>query len=239
MKNKIQIKLAVYGEAGLGKTSAIAELSKHRKTLLCDSEKGSVYLEGRGYNQLDIKHLDKWLSIKEQDAFMKEIIEKKYEVVAIDTLNSYIELLIDDLKRRLNIGDAEEIKNWKVWSLLGTEFLAFYKKLKETGVDIVFMIHEKEYQQNIISRAGGEETIQTAKPFIQGKILPFELMKDMDFVARSYIVDNNYVYLFDKKQMSYFSKNRADAFGTSTIIKQDLNVVLTELEAVLDKKNKV
>ena len=55
----------------------------------------------------------------------------------------------------------------------------------------------------------------------------------MDFVARSYIVDGNFVYLFNKKKLSYFSKNRPDAFVGSTIMKQDLNVIFTELKKVL------
>ena len=143
-----QIKILIYGEAGNGKTTAIAELSNSRKTLLLDAEKGSVYLKSRGYEKLTIKHLEKWLNAKEQDALVKEIVSGGYEVIALDTLNSYLEILIEKLKKDLSIGELEEIKNYHLWSRLGTEFLGFYKKLKETGVDIVFLAHEENHNKN-------------------------------------------------------------------------------------------
>ncbi len=156
----------VYGAPGVGKTS-LALTAKSPLVLAFDS--GIYRAVGRAGKS--VVQVNSWADV----ADLGEEDVKPYKTLVIDTLSSFLEVLIRDvIDKQPNLGRGG-VLTLQGYGVLGARAVAWMRKLRSLGLDIVFVAHTKEEQRgdeivNRIEATGGFRTVVCKEADLIGQL---------------------------------------------------------------------
>lgn len=187
------LKILIYGQSGSGKTTFCAS---DPNVMVVDLERGLG--KNKPFRTIieDFSDFDKFISQMLRDEFIK-----KFDTVAIDSLNELIEIVIRDVVLKLEV---KRIYNDQLtqgdYGLIAREVNKLVRRLiNELGplYNLIFTCAE-----NPISYEGEQKTLS-----LVGKVLPTTLPRLMDIVGCAFTKGDNH-YLTIANSSFAFGKNR-------------------------------
>lgn len=131
------LSMLVYGRSGTGKTTFAASFPT--PALLIDvREKGTDSISNR--DGIDTVSVESWSEVEELFWFLKE--QKKYKSVIIDQISSLQDLAMNHAMEEEG-KDAMSQRLWGVVSGLMKTWLLNYRDLVDSGINVLFIAHDR------------------------------------------------------------------------------------------------
>lgn len=173
------VKMLIYGAAGVGKTSLAATLKPKDKALIISAESGLLSLSGSDVDFVNISVDDdgKFLSSVERMKKLFEVYEflesdaakKKYKTIYIDSISEIAEELVNALK--------EKHKGFELWNEYNDKIFEMIKKFRDLPHYNVVMTCLEFSEQDDTKK-------WCYKPLLPGKKVKDSIVARFDFLFR-------------------------------------------------------
>ena len=193
---KTTLTCIVYGQPGIGKTTLACSAPS---PVLLDYDGGVSRMNGA--HQVDTVQIHSW---EDTEQALEEIRKAGcYRTIIIDTVGKLLAYMEDYIKRtqpRLKQNDGSlSLKGYGVRKQM---FLQLLKDVSVTGMNIIFVAHEREERQ-------GDET--RVRPEISGSAAS-DLVKEMELVGYMQAIGTDRTITFDPAE-KYYTKNTCNMHG--------------------------
>jgi hypothetical protein len=194
LKDKVLIKMGIYGEPGIGKTT-LALSSPN--PLLFDFDNGIDRVEAK--YQCDVVPIENYSQVL--DVLNDEDISK-YETLVFDTLGKCIDRICDyvgslDLKNKQRDGSI----TLKAWGLVKLTFQQLIKKVECLNKNIIFVSHEKVERIDI----GENKTLYKKSLDVSGSAGK-DIVKELDILGYMQQIGQKRTISFNPDE-SFYAKN--------------------------------
>jgi hypothetical protein len=200
LREKVIIKMCVYGEPGIGK-STLALSSPN--PLLFDFDNGIDRVEAR--YQCDTLPVENYSQVLEVLNSPEAI--KKYDTLVFDTLGKCIGRICDyvgslDLKNKQKDGSI----TLKAWGQVKLTFQQLIKRIEGFGKNVIFVAHEKVEKIDTPDRSYIKKSLDVSGS--AGK----DVIKELDLLGYMQKLGQKRVITFDPDE-SFYAKNSIGLFG--------------------------
>jgi len=205
--------MTIYGAGGVGKTTLATTAPK---PVFVDAEQGTKALGARGID-VDVIEIDKWSQVQDAWKAIKE--SDDYETVVIDPTGEFMRLLIKEVAQGGNV-------QLRDWGLIKKRFRQFVWTLKRSGMNVIFVAHEKEQQddQSVLKRPDVSANMST------------ELVNLSDVVGHMKIdMDDNRVLRVQPEKKAV-AKDRFDVFD-DTIQNPDITEMIARIHSMWSEQS--
>ena len=128
----------IYGRAGIGKTSFMAEFPD---AILFSCERVSKGIECFDFNA-ENGGITSWEVFRQGVKLLKK--SKQFQAVCIDTIDAAYNLCVDYICRKNGVASIGDIDYGKGWNALKQEFAEQIDAIWKTGRGVIFSSHAKE-----------------------------------------------------------------------------------------------
>ena len=133
-----QSKILLYGQAGIGKTTAAVNLDPEH-TLLLASEPGYGGIEAF------VQPIASWEDFRAVGAALAGG-DHKFKLVVVDTTDELFRFCQDYVMAQHGIKHPSDLEYGKGWSMLSDEFRLRVGKLASLGIGVVFISHAQDVE---------------------------------------------------------------------------------------------
>lgn len=215
------VKVMVYGGAGVGKTSLASTLKPQDKALIISAETGLFSLSGSDIDYVNIsiddtgKILDSASRLKKlfevYEYLQKDEAKKKYKTVYIDSISEIAEEMVNALK--------EKYKGFEMWNEYNDKIFELIKRFRDLPHYNVIMTCLEYAEQDDSKR-------WHYKPLVPGKKVKDSIVAKFDFLFR-YVVTSEVRGLVTSPTESTEAKSRSSKL--EKLEKPDLGLILSKI----------
>jgi phage nucleotide-binding protein len=209
-----QVKMLVYGQSGIGKTSLLGTMPE-RETLIVSAESGLLCLADKSIDVVEVKSYD---AVRAAYAFLqKNEDEGRYKYIAIDSLTEISDLVVKSLKNR------EEYKNpsnaLKMWGEFNDTMIGLVKAFRDLPRHVVF---------SALSDDVNDGGIITKHPLISGNKAQKLLSSFFDEVFFLTINQDNEREVCTQPTHQFIAKDRSGKLASSEA--PNLNDIINKIQ---------
>lgn len=209
---KNHISMLVYGQPGIGKT-----------TLGCSAPQPVLFDFDEGVQRMNVAHQVPTVQVQSWNDVLEALNEIKQgafpcKSIVIDTAGKMLDFMSKDIiEHNPRYAQSDGALTLKGYGARKQMFVQFVKDVLSSGLNVVFVAHEKEDKQ-------GDVIIR--RPDMSGSSLG-DLMKEIDLVGYMYADINNRRVISFEPNSSFYAKNACSVAGTV-----EVPVVVKDGEAV-------
>lgn len=126
-----KVKLLIYGNAGVGKTSLIGTLPENAHTVIVSAEAGLLCLSDK---EIDVIEVKKWDDVGRAFVFLRD--ECNYDYIAIDSLTELSDMLVNHLEQQPEFKDPKN--TLKMWGEFNKRLTSFIKSVRGLDTNVIF-----------------------------------------------------------------------------------------------------
>lgn len=190
-----QVKMLVYGQSGIGKTSLMGTLEPS-ETLIISAESGLLCLADKAIDVIEVKSYE---AVRAAFAYLsKGEDEGKYKYVAIDSLTEISDMLVKHLKAKDEYRNPSNVL--KMWGEFSESIVGLIKAFRDLPRHVVF---------SALSDDVNDGGIITKLPLISGNKAQKLLSSFFDEVFYLSINQDNEREIFTQPTHHFIAKDRS------------------------------
>ena len=216
------VKMLVYGGAGVGKTSLAATLRPQDKPIIISAETGLLSLKGSNIDYINISVDEKGIPLESKDKLAKlykayewlqtEEAKKKYKTIYLDSISEIADELVNALK--------DTHKGFDLWNAYNDKLLGLIRSFRDIShYNVVITALEFEDID--------ESKMRTYKPLMPGNKVKDSVVAMFDFLFRYVVTEKGRVLVTSRTKNSE-AKSRSSALSATE--EPNLGLILTKIE---------